>query len=224
MKPAVILCDIEGTTTSLSFVHVVLFPNSFEKMEGFVRKQWSTGIIQDEIESLRKANPAADLDEIISMLRHWILEDRKDPALKSIQGKIWKEEYESGTIRGHVYPDVPANFQKWTAENIKVCIYSSGSVEAQKLLFQYSEAGDLTPYISEYFDTRVGTKRSSASYSNIAKDLGIDPAEILFLSDVEEELNAAREAEMQTTQVLRENVIENKSGHPVVNTFDEIKL
>ncbi|HSE40842.1 MAG TPA: acireductone synthase [Acidobacteriota bacterium] len=224
MKPAVILCDIEGTTTSLSFVHTVLFPISYEKMEEFIRKQWTTGFIQDEIETLRKANPQADSDEIVSMLRHWILEDRKDPALKSIQGKIWKEAYESGTIRSHVYPDVPENFRKWFAENIKVCTYSSGSVEAQKLLFRYSEAGDLTPYISEYFDTRVGTKRNSASYSNIAKNLRIDPPGVLFLSDVEEELNAAREAQMQTTQVLRENVVENKSGHPIVNTFDEIKL
>jgi enolase-phosphatase E1 len=222
VKPAVILCDIEGTTTSLSFVHTVLFPVSYEKMEDFIRKNWTTGIIESELKTLWKANPEASADEITSILRHWILEDRKEPALKSIQGKIWKEAYESGSIHSHVYPDVPKNFQKWNDQNLKISIYSSGSVEAQRLLFRYSEAGDLTPYISEYFDTRVGTKRNSESYSNIAKFSEIDASRILFLSDVEEELNAAREVQMQTTQVLRENVVENKSGHPMVYTFDDI--
>jgi enolase-phosphatase E1 len=218
VNPAAILCDIEGTTSSLSFVHNILFPISYENMENFIRKNWESGLIADEIKSFQEQDP----EDVIRTLRFWILEDRKDPVLKSIQGKIWKDAFESGAIKGHVYPDVPENLRKWNDQGIKVGIFSSGSVEAQKLLFQYSEAGDLTPYLSEYFDTRVGAKKNTNSYTNIASRLSMSPSSILFLSDVEDELNAARDAHLQTTQVLRENVVPNTSGHSTVNSFDEI--
>lgn len=221
--PAVqaVLCDIEGTTSSLTFVHDVLFPLSYDRMEDFIKQNWNSDLIRQEIQQIKSESP----DEVIKTLRSWIKEDRKEGALKSIQGKIWKDAFESGKIRGHVYQDVPPNFEKWRSSGIKICIFSSGSIEAQKLLFHYSEAGDLTQFISSYFDTTSGPKRESLSYKKIAAELSLPTANILFLSDVQSELDAARNAGMQTTQLLREVATpKNFSKHPMVSSFDEIKL
>jgi enolase-phosphatase E1 len=216
-----VLCDIEGTTSSLSFVHDVLFPLSYDRMEDFIKENWNSDLIHQEIHQIKSEDP----DEVVRTLRSWIKEDRKEGALKSIQGKIWKDAFESGKIRGHVYGDVPPNFREWLNSGIQICIFSSGSIEAQKLLFRYSEAGDLSQFISCYFDTTTGPKRESSSYKKIASELSVPAANILFLSDVQSELDAARNAGMQTTQLLRELATpKNFSGHPIVNSFDEIKL
>jgi enolase-phosphatase E1 len=216
-----VLCDIEGTTSSLTFVHDVLFPLSYDKMDDFIKQNWNSDLIRQEIEQINLEDP----DEVIRTLRSWIKEDRKAGPLKSIQGKIWKDAFESGKIRGHVYPDVAPNFQKWRDSKIQISIFSSGSIEAQKLLFHYSEAGDLRQYISSYFDTTTGPKRDSASYKKIASELSLPAANILFLSDVQSELDAARNAGLQTTQLLREAATpKNFSKHPIVSSFDEIKM
>jgi enolase-phosphatase E1 len=220
MSVQAVLSDIEGTTSSLSFVHEVLFPLSYDRMEDFIKKNWNSDLIRKEIQQLG----SKDQNEVIKTFRSWIKEDRKEAPLKSIQGKIWKEGFESGKIRGHVYKDVPSNFRKWEDSGIRVCIFSSGSIEAQKLLFRYSEAGDLSKLISAYFDTTIGPKKESASYIKIAAELLLPPENILFLSDVQAELDAARAAEMQTMQLLREGVTPNSSGHSTVSTFDEIKI
>ncbi|MCI0412227.1 acireductone synthase [bacterium] len=224
MPREAILCDIEGTTTSLSFVHNILFPLSYECLEGFVRRFWNSDQIQQEIALIRHQISKEDAgpDEVIAVLRSWIHEDRKETALKSVQGKIWKDAFESGQIRGHVYPDVPPNFHKWNDSGTKICIFSSGSTKAQKLIFQYSEAGDLSKFVSAYFDTNTGPKKETFSYQRIASQLTLPAENILFLSDVEAELDAARAAKMLTTQVLREGVTPNLSGHPTVSSFDEI--
>jgi enolase-phosphatase E1 len=213
-----VLCDIEGTTSSLSFVHNVLFPLSYERMEDFIRRNWN----RQELEQIKSEMGDAGQDEIIKTFRSWILEDRKERALKSIQGKIWKDAFESGQIRGHVYPDVEPSFYKWRDSGIQICIFSSGSIEAQKLLFRYSQVGDLSRFISAYFDTSTGPKKESSSYKTIAGKLSLDGPNILFLSDVQSELDAARAADMHTTQVMREGVTPNSSGHPIVNSFNEI--
>jgi enolase-phosphatase E1 len=216
-----VLCDIEGTTSSLTFVHDVLFPLSYDRMEDFIKQNWNSDFIRQEIQQIQSDDP----NEVIKTLRSWIKEDRKEGALKSIQGKIWKDAFESEKIRGHVYPDVPPNFQKWRDSGINISIFSSGSIEAQKLLFRYSEAGDLTQLLSSYFDTTTGPKRDSLSYKKIASELSLQPANILFLSDVQSELDAARNAEMQTTQLLREAATpKNFSKHPIVSSFDQIKM
>lgn len=224
MPREAILCDIEGTTTSLSFVHDVLFPLSYNSMEDFVRRNWNSDQIQPEIALIRHEISKVDAgpDEIIAVLKSWIREDRKEKALKSIQGKIWKDAFETVQIRGHVYPDVPPNFRKWKDSGIKICIFSSGSTEAQKLIFQYSEAGDLSKFLSAYFDTNTGPKKEASSYHRIASQLALPVENILFLSDVEGELDAARAAKMKTTQVLREGVTPNLSGHATARSFDEI--
>ena len=221
MPVQAVLCDIEGTTSSLSFVHDVLFPLSYDRMEDFIKENWNSDLIHQEIKQIKSEDP----DYVIKTLRSWIKEDRKEGALKSIQGKIWKNAFESGKIRGHVYEDVVPNFRKWRDSDVKICIFSSGSIEAQKLLFRYSEAGDLSQFISSYFDTTTGPKRESTSYKKIASELSLPATSILFLSDIQSELDAARNAGMQTTQLLRELVTpKNFSGHPIVNSFDEIKL
>ena len=192
-----ILCDIEGTTTSLSFVHDVLFPISRDRMESYTRDHWS------ELLLLVKdigSNP----EEVARVLRAWIDEDRKEGVLKQIQGKIWKDAFESGAIRAHVYPDVSRNWIAWKQRGIRIYIFSSGSVEAQKLLFAHTEEGDLTQLINGYFDTTTGPKKEAGSYKKIAKILNIKPEEVLFFSDVAEELDAARSAGMQTLLINRE--------------------
>ena len=219
-----VLCDIEGTTSSLSFVHDVLFPLSYERMEDFIKQNWEEDLIRQEIQQIKSQTGKTEPDEIITTLRSWITEDRKEGALKSIQGKIWKDEFESGRIRGHVYPDVPPNFRKWHNSGVQICIFSSGSIEAQKLLFCYSDAGDLSQFISSHFDTRTGPKKEPSSYKNIASELSLPPENILFLSDIQSELDAARRAGMHTTQVLREGVIPNWSRHSKADSFDEIDL
>jgi enolase-phosphatase E1 len=224
MPIQVVLCDIEGTTSSLSFVQDVLFPLSYDRMEGFINQNWSSDLIRQEIQQIKSKTGNADPDEVIKTLRSWIKEDRKESPLKSIQGKIWKDAFESGKIQGHVYQDVPRNFRKWGNSGIRICIFSSGSIEAQKLLFRYSEAGDLSQFISAYFDTTTGPKKESSSYKTIATELSLPAADILFLSDIQSELDAARTAGMQTTQMLRQGVTPNSSSHQTVASFDEIIL
>jgi len=212
-----IVCDIEGTTTSLSFVHQVLFPISLQKMEQFVRDNWGSSLIR----ALNKSTP----EEASTLLKSWIEADKKDTILKSIQGNIWKQSFQSGEIRGHVYQDVAPCFQKWKDSGIRICIFSSGSVEAQDLIFRSSEAGDLTPFIDRYFDTTTGPKRDAASYTKIAIELGLRASQILFLSDVTEELDAARMAGMQTIQILREGILPGlQSTHRTATSFQEIQF
>jgi enolase-phosphatase E1 len=215
-----VLCDIEGTTMSLSFAQDVLFPISRKKMDSFVRENWTDPELQPVFVKLNKQTP----DEAIRLLQMWIDEDRKEGLLKQIQGKIWKSSFESGQIRSHIYPDVPENWEKWKRRGIRIYIYSSGSVEAQKLLFQYSEAGDLTQWIDGYFDTTMGPKKEANSYRNIAGVTQLPPEQILFLSDVVSELDAAKTAGLQTTHVIREEIEKPGGSHPAVKSFDEINL
>lgn len=224
-----ILSDIEGTTSGISFVHQTLFPIAYQEMDSFVRMNWRSGFIEEELDQVRKEIAGTErspsevsVDKVIDTLRQWIRSDKKHPALKSIQGKIWRHSFESGRIKGHVYPDVPPNFRKWKTNGIVIAIFSSGSIEAQQLLFQYSEAGDLTPLISHYFDTTTGPKQDPTSYLLICARLGLDPQDILFLSDIVEELDAAQAVGMQTVQVVRESEPESESAHQRIHSFDDI--
>lgn len=221
-----ILSDIEGTTTSLSFVQEVLFPYAARHLEAFVQEHGGEPQVQQALQeaarTLREEGlPCQNSHEVTQGLLRWIKEDRKHAALKKLQGMLWRKGYESGEYRSHIYPDVPPAFEAWRKRGLDIGIYSSGSVEAQQLLFRYSEAGDLTRYISHYFDTAVGHKREAGSYRRIAGALQLAPASVLFLSDVEAELDAAAEAGMQAAQALREGVIKTEK-HPVVKDFREI--
>ncbi len=230
-----ILLDIEGTTTPIDFVHKTLFPFAKEKIGEFVRENFSE--IATEISQLKieyKSDFANQIygrkfdetspESVANYLKFLIEVDRKSTPLKSLQGKIWQKGYESGELKGEVFPDVPKAFERWKAEGKTIAIFSSGSVLAQKLIFGYSTHGDLTTFISNYFDTNIGAKRESESYKKIAAELGFPPVEILFVSDIVEELDAARTAEMQTALSIREGnaSFENSNKHKAIDNFDKI--
>lgn len=202
------LFDIEGTTTDINFVHKVLFPYSEKCMKEYILHHQDHPLVQNAIHDVRETvkkeqNKQIGLYEVIDTLLHWIKIDRKHGALKEIQGLIWDVGYSRNDFKGHVYPDVKPFFTRILEKGSKIGIYSSGSVHAQKLIFGYSSEGDLTPMISQYFDTKIGGKRERTSYTNIATAVHLKPSEIHFFSDIPEELEAAHAAGFGVTQVLR---------------------
>lgn len=223
-----ILTDVEGTTTSISFVHETLFPYAYENLKRFVAANINKSDVQDVLKQTKKTALEEDKkefndDEACDLLLHWIKTDRKHAALKNLQGLIWEEGYASGEIKGHVYKDVPEALKTWKDAGLTLGVYSSGSVKAQHLIFEFSTEGNLRPYFSNHFDTAVGHKRETASYLNIANLLTLDPSEILFLSDIKEELDAARTAGMKTIQLVRQNDVVI-GDHKTVTSFSEIKI
>ncbi len=221
-----ILMDVEGTTTSISFVHDILFPFAKERLSSYILSHINLPEIQlvltlTKETSLEEEQRSLDNFGAIQKLIQWIDEDRKHPALKNIQGMIWKEGYQSGLLKGHIYPEVPECLKKWHEANIKMGIYSSGSIEAQKDLFGYSEFGNLNHFISNNFDTTSGHKREEKSYLNIANELDIEPNEILFLSDISQELDAAEAVGFNTAQLLRLEELPYV-GHLQVKSFFDI--
>ncbi|MDX1251365.1 MAG: acireductone synthase [Gammaproteobacteria bacterium] len=222
----VILTDIEGTTSSLSFVKDVLFPYSRERMADFVRRHGqepAVRLLLDEVARLAAVNHTDD-NRITEQLVRWIDEDRKITPLKALQGMIWENGYRRGDFKGHVYEDAVRNLRQWQARGIRLYVYSSGSVQAQKLLFGHTEHGDLTPLFSGYFDTAVGGKREMTSYQKIAGIIGASPEEILFLSDIKEELDAAGQAGMRTVWLVRDEGIEGAASHPQAIDFDGVSM
>jgi enolase-phosphatase E1 len=211
-----VLTDIEGTTTSIAFVHTTLFPYAGQAMEGFLAAH-----AQDaEVAPLLAEVPGPDR---LATLRDWMAKDVKATALKALQGIIWRQGYASGALRGHLWPDVPAELRAWHARGLHLAVYSSGSEEAQRLLFRHAEAGDFEPLFERFFDTRMGGKREAASYTRITAAWGAPPARTLFLSDVAEELDAAREAGLATCQIVRPEDGTKPSGrHPEASDFKDV--
>lgn len=200
-----IVTDIEGTTSSIDFVHQTLFPYAKKHLRAFLKAHADRTEIQqliDEVEAIEHAE--LSVEGAADVLERWIAEDRKITPLKALQGMIWAQGYAAGELKGHVYADTPDALRRWHAQGLKLYVYSSGSVEAQKLIFGHTAYGDLTPLFSGYFDTRIGAKREAAAYRAILQQTGFKPDEMLFLSDVGEELDAAREAGLQTMQLIRD--------------------
>ncbi|MEO1483430.1 MAG: acireductone synthase [Myxococcota bacterium] len=223
MSPKAILTDIEGTTSSIAFVHEVLFPYAARALPAYVR---SHGERHPELMDAVRAEadePEADLERIIAVLLRWIEEDRKVTALKALQGHVWTDGYKTGAFKGHIYPDAVAGLRRWHDHGIALYVYSSGSIKAQQLLFGHSEAGDLTPLFSGYFDTTSGHKREVESYRSIAAAMGVPAGDIVFLSDVLEELDAAKGAGMGTIQLVRESGM-HTGEHRTVSDFSEIEF
>ncbi len=220
-----ILTDIEGTTTSVSFVYDVLFPYFREHIWELKNM---TGIAEVDnafaetkaIVLKEEGNELQSTDEIIQKLHSWCEEDRKITPLKTLQGLLWKIGYEQGVLKGHVYEDVLISLDKWYRMGLKIGVFSSGSVEAQKLIFGHSTNGDLTPYFSNYFDTKTGMKREIETYNKIAQIINIKPNKILFLSDIVEELQAAEKAGFQTIQLVRPGTKSN--WQKVAETFSDV--
>lgn len=201
-----ILTDIEGTTSSIRFVTDVLFPYARQHLPDYVRAHADQPDVAEQVQAVRDeiGLPDADLERVIETLLQWIAEDRKATPLKALQGLVWEQAYRSGEVKGHVYPDAVAALQQWHDAGLDLFVYSSGSIHAQKLIFGYSEAGDLTPLFSGYFDTTSGGKRDKESYCTIARALNLPAQQILFLSDVVEELDAAATAGMATWGLVRD--------------------
>ncbi len=226
-----IVTDIEGTTSSISFVKDVLFPYAYDALPDFVIDY----ALDPRVKPLL-ANVAAeggvdpgDLNAIVGVLRQWITEDRKQGDLKALQGLIWQNGYFSGEFTAPVYTDALAALRRWNSDGVPLYVYSSGSVPAQQLLFGHTEEGDVTSLFSGWFDTAVGGKRDVSSYQTIASDIDVPADEILFLSDIVEELDAAREAGFQTVLVDRLGDYptprigdDATHGHTRVTSFDEI--
>ena len=208
-----ILCDIEGTTTDIRFVHNELFPFARAKLREFYDAH------PDEQVKSAQALVCAP-QEVVAKLEALIDADVKDAELKRIQGKICAVGYASGALKGHVYDDVPDAFARWVAQGKTVGIYSSGSVQAQKLIYGNSVAGDMCVYLSNHFDLKQGYKYEVQSYHNIVVELGIDPSSILFLSDVEAELDAAQRVGIQTIRLFRDGTEHTKHDWKV--DFSEI--
>lgn len=230
----VVLLDIEGTTTPVSFVYNVLFPYARARLASwFAARSLSDSDAREIVEQLHRESASDGLgalpssptsDDIVARLLAYMDQDRKSPALKMVQGRIWKDGYADGTLAGEVYPDVPDAFARWTAGGVAIGIYSSGSVLAQKLLFGQSNAGDLTPFIRWHFDTAIGAKVDASSYRRIVESVGGDAPSILFVSDVTRELDAAREAGMKTILCVRAPApVPASAGFPVIRTFDEVE-
>ena len=219
-----ILLDIEGTTTPIAFVHDVLFTYAREHVREFLDKNFGA----DDIALLREEH-AVDVKEgrnpppLTAEYVEWLIAlDRKSTGLKSLQGKIWRQGYEEGSLQAQVFADVAPAFERWRERGFKISIFSSGSVLAQQLLFAHTEVGDLTRFIDSYFDTNVGKKGDAESYRRIAEAIDLEPEQILFISDVVAELDAANRAGMKTILSIRPGN-EPQPQYPSIRSFDEIR-
>jgi enolase-phosphatase E1 len=242
--PRIYLLDVEGTVAPISLVYEQLFPYARAHFAEFLKGNNTNPSVEADLVLLADENRVEQKTEIESELKsgcpifgaasshlrwedavpylNWLMDrDRKSTALKSLQGKIWKAGFESGELKGVLFADVPAALRRWSSQS-KVAIYSSGSIEAQRLLFRYSTFGDLASLIAAHFDTRTGPKQASSSYAAIAAELQVEPEQVLFFSDVVRELDPAREAGCQTRLVVREGnaPIEDTHGHRVIDTFE----
>ncbi len=200
MPVAAVLTDIEGTTTPIAYVRDRLFPFARARLADFLAAHGDDPVVQAELAATRRLAPEAPaLDTLI----RWIDADAKATPLKTLQGLIWAEGYASGGLQAQLYDDVAPALRAWHKAGLALFAYSSGSVAAQRQIFGSSTAGDLTPLFSGFFDTRIGGKREQDSYDRIAISIGIPVPEILFLSDVEAELDAAAAAGLRTCQLVR---------------------
>ena len=227
-----ILMDVEGTTTSISFVHDVLFPYSKDNLINFLESEFNNKenqVIQDALKEIAKVGLEEKLytgtfnQEIaLRVLLHLINHNKKVSGLKTIQGYQWEKAYLAKKVIGHVYPDVPECLNEWKEQKIKLGIYSSGSVHAQKLLFSHTKYGNIQELFDFNFDTAVGAKKEKNSYENILKQIGIPANEVLFLSDVPAELEAAKECGIKVLQVTRTGTAHD-SRFIAIRDFTEVE-
>ncbi len=199
-RPSCIVTDLEGTTTPIAFVHQILFPYARTHLTVFIATHRDEAEVAAALaETERLAPGRAPLDALLG----WMEEDAKVTPLKTIQGLIWRDGYQAGALQTELYPDVVPALRHWHGEGVRLAVYSSGSVGAQRLLLGHAPEGDLTGLFAEFFDTATGGKREAASYASIARRLGVAPDAVLFLSDAEAELDAAASSGLVTCQIVR---------------------
>ena len=222
-----VLVDVEGTTSAVAYVYDVMFPFARKGIAGYVAKHWGDAAFAS-VRQQFAADAGRELatpDELTAEAIRLMDGDVKATGLKSLQGLVWEAGFRSGELRAHVFADVPPALAAWREAGLDVRVYSSGSIHAQRLFFGHTETGDLLPYFSGNYDTTTGPKRDAASYAAIAKDWGLAQSEVLFLSDITEELNAARAAGMQTALVVRPGNAQATSAdppHAVIESFEQI--
>ena len=221
--PAAVVVDIEGTVGSIRFVKDVLFPFARSRLRPFVLANRAQPEVARQLEAVRAETGIADIDGQIDQLERWSDADQKVTPLKALQGQIWAGGYASGELVAHLYDDAIAALKRWAAAGFPVHVYSSGSIAAQKLYFAHTSVGDLTPGLAGYFDTTTGPKQEAASYRRIASAIGRPAADLLFLSDVAAELEAAAAAGFQAVQVRREPPVAGLF-EPSISTFDELPI
>ncbi|HUE73841.1 MAG TPA: acireductone synthase [Pirellulaceae bacterium] len=241
MIPRGILLDIEGTTSSVSFVYDVMFPFVRRELQSYLRAHWGEPALSAAVDQIARDAGHGDFHTMLRSqspggramvhpptVLHREVErlmdgDVKATGLKQLQGLIWEAGFASGELKAHVYDDVPPALRDWHARGIDLRIYSSGSIQAQKLFFGHTIAGNLLPLLSGHYDTTTGPKKEAASYHTIAADFGLAPSEILFLSDVVAELDAARTAGMQTALVIRPGNAAAADGHAEIKSFSDLE-
>ena len=219
-----ILLDIEGTVSPLAFVHDVMFPYARQRAGGYLKTHWGAAVIEQIARDAGVAAFAAPA-EAEAAVQRLMDADAKVTGLKQLQGLIWEEGFRNGELRSRICDDVPYALADWGQKGREIRIYSSGSVHAQKLFFAHTKRGDLSVHFSGYYDTTTGSKREAGSYAAIAADCGLAAEQILFVSDVVEELNAARNAGMFTALAVRPgNPPVPPNDHPAIQSFDELRL
>lgn len=237
-QAAGVLMDVEGTTSSVKFVYDVMFPFARRELGAYLAQAWDEPACQAACEQIAAdaghaslaawtATTGGSTRELVEAEATRLMDaDQKATGLKQLQGLIWKSGFDSGEMVAHVYPDVPPALDRWRAAGVDLRIYSSGSIQAQKLFFGHTQQGDLLPLLTGHYDTTTGPKREAASYTAIAADWGLAPESILFLSDITAELDAARDAGLQTALLLRPDnaPVEPGHGHAEVTSFGEIEV
>lgn len=221
-----IVTDVEGTLSPTSFVTEILFPYAREHLCPFLHEHSTDMAVSIQLENLsREENKALSVQECCDVLSRWMADDSKSAILKALQGMVWQEGYAKGELHGELFEDAVRNLRRWNDKGLALFAYSSGSVQAQQLLFQNNPFGDLTRLFSGYFDTKVGHKLEPSSYELITSEINERAGDILFLSDSVDELNAARAAGMQTRHVVRDTKpLDTMAAHPQVRDFDAISL
>jgi enolase-phosphatase E1 len=229
-----ILLDIEGTVSPLAFVHDVMFPYARNNVAAFLADHIQEPAVRSALEQMARDAGHTDFSQwmpagsdeaafVVAEVHKLMDADAKVTGLKMLQGLIWELGFRSGDLRSTLFADVPPALTGWRAAGLGLRIYSSGSIHAQKLFFAHTEAGDLTPLFSGYYDTTIGSKRESASYAAIAKDAKVNAGDILFVSDIVDELDAAKAAGMATALAIRPgNKPAPPNDHPPITSFNDI--
>jgi enolase-phosphatase E1 len=224
VRPKVVLTDIEGTTSSISFVKDVLFPYARERLPAFIAAHGARPEVRALLDDAAREGGIAGADDaaIVALLQRWIDEDRKATPLKALQGMVWFDGYDGRHFVAHMHPDATAALRRWHAAGIPIHVYSSGSVPAQELYFGHTQDGDLRPLLSGFFDTTSGPKREAGSYRRILAAIGAPADAVLFLSDIDAELDAAAQAGLATAWVRRDGTPAPHARHRAIGSFDEL--
>lgn len=219
-----ILTDIEGTTSSISFITDVLHPYTRERVKTYIQEHGEEPAVAKLLDDVRR-NLGQELSnaEMAEQVPMWIEEGRKVTALKALQGLVWENGYRNDRFKGHIFEDALRNLRNWKERGLGIYGFSAGAAYAQKLLFGFSEYGDVSGIFDDFFDTNVGSKEDPTAYQSIATSIGLNPAEVLYIADSREELDAARQVGMYTVWVVREGALDPEATHRQVNSFDEIE-